>query len=138
MLEPFMVATKMLEAEKKATMNLVIDRTVTLEEGLKAFIANKDNCQFGITFARSLLRNLQFRFPNSGTDRFERKVSNYLDPRLKAFHLGLLDMLDSTKNELLEKYGDDDVDNLDSNSREGREANIQLSPTSSLLKKSKI
>ena len=57
----------MLEAEKTATMNLVIERIVTLEEGLKAFIANKYNCQFGITFARSLLRNLQFRFLNGGT-----------------------------------------------------------------------
>ena len=43
LLKPFMIATKMLEAEKTPTINLVIERILTLEDGLKSFISNRNN-----------------------------------------------------------------------------------------------
>ena len=83
-LKPFMTTTKILEAEKTPTINLVIERIVTLEDGLRSFIKDKNNCFYGMSFAKCMLRNLQERFPNSGANVFERKAANYLDPRFKG------------------------------------------------------
>ena len=74
------------------------------------------------------MKNLKYRFPNSGTDRFERKVANYLDPRFKGVHLGMLDCLEETKTEILATHSHDDVPEVETESEKS------LSPTSRLLK----
>ena len=137
LLKPFLLATKMLEAEKTPTINLVIERIVTLEDGLKTFINNKNNCQYGVTFAKALLKNLQKRFPNSGADIFERKVANYLDPRYKGVHLSVIGVLEETKVEINEKYADEDdrSDRVQAASNES--SGLDLSPTSRLLKQAR-
>ena len=135
LLKPFLVATKMLEAEKTPTINLVIERIVTLEDGLKRFIADRNNCQFGVTFAKSLLKNLQFRFPASGTERFERRVANYLDPRYKGVHImNMLGVLEETKAEIVEKYSEENVLSRPSSNES---SSLSLSPTSRLLKQAR-
>ena len=71
-----------------------------MEEFLAAFIANKNNDKFGITFAKELKRNLEKRFPNHGLNVFERRAANYLDPHLKGIHLRKFKQFDSTKDRI--------------------------------------
>ena len=137
LLKPFMIATKLLEAEKTPTINLVIERILTLEDGLKSFISNRNNCQYGVTFAKALFKNLQKRFPNSGGDIFERKVANYLDPRYKGIHLSVIGELEQTKLEMNEKFGDAEESGQTAQASGNESPNLELSPTSRLLKQAR-
>ena len=135
LLKPFLVATKMLEAEKTPTINLVIERVVTLEDGLRKFIDDENNCQYGITFARALLKNLQKRFPDKGADRFERRVANYLDPRFKGIHLSVIGVLEQTKADMNEKFSDEEErEEVETTSRPSV---LEVSPTSKLLRQAR-
>ena len=135
LLKPFLVATKTLEAESTPTINLVIEEIFGLKTGLESFIAKPQNCQYGVTFARSLLKNLEKRFPSCGAQRFERSAANYLDPCLKGVHLGKLNLLESTKDALDVQYSvPDDVEEQET----GEEVNLELSPTSRLLKQARL
>jgi hypothetical protein len=58
-LKPFKIATKVLEDEFTPTINLVIEQFFKLKTGLELFINKLPNCQYGITFARSLLSNVK-------------------------------------------------------------------------------
>ena len=79
-LKPFLVATKVLEAEKVPTINSSIEQIYTLHEHLHGFVSNPSNCNYGITFARALKKRLLERFPSCGMTVFEKCVGNYLDP----------------------------------------------------------
>ena len=112
-LKPFKIATKVLEAESKPTINLVIEQIFKLKTGLELFINIPENCQYGVTFARSLLSNLEKRFPECGTQIFERRVANFIDPRLKGVHLSKLNLLAKTKDDINEKYVPSDDEALE-------------------------
>ena len=136
LLEPFKVATKMFEAEKTPTINLVIERIFTLKSKLTKFIADRANCRFGVGFARELLSRLEQRFPNYGTEVFERRAANYLDPRYKGLHLQTAGLLDETKTSIEQKYFtpaagwlDDMVEQI-----QPEVPQVQLSPTSKLMR----
>ena len=136
LLKPFLVATKVLEAESTPTINLVIEQVFKLKSSLEVFIAKPQNCQYGVTFARYLLKHLEKRFPNCGADRFERSAANYVDPRLKGVHLGKLNMLEDTKERIDLNYSTpEDDEEIDS---EREETNLELSPTSKLLKQARV
>ena len=96
-------ATKVLEAEKTPTMNLVIERIFTIKEKLKEF--SKPGSKRNVaTFAKALMKRMEQRFPNLGTDIFVRCVANYIDPRYKGGHLEMEHKLEETKQEMEVKY----------------------------------
>ena len=47
-LKPFKLTTKAWEAERTPTLNLVIERLYTLNEGLSAFISSPSNCRYSL------------------------------------------------------------------------------------------
>ena len=49
---------------------------------LDAFIKDRQNRGSGVIFARQLKIQIEFRFPDYGTDRDENCFANYLDPVL--------------------------------------------------------
>merc|ERR1712179_651516 len=77
-LKPIRDTIKALEGEKEPTMHRVLERIYHNHYLLNQFINNKDNCHFGIGFAKSLKRNLERRFPNRGCEVKERRFANYL------------------------------------------------------------
>ena len=135
LLEPFKIATKM-EAEKTPTINIVIERMFTLKSMLTKFISDRNNCRYGIGFARELQNRLEQRFPNYGTEVFERKVANYLDPRYKGCHLQTVGALEGTKSSIEERYFTQDAGWLSDmvEPQEPEASNVQLSPTSRLMR----
>lgn len=86
-LKPIKDTVKAFEGEKEPTMHRVLERLYTNHYLLNKFINNRNNCQYGIGFARSLKRNLEKRFPNRGMDIQERRFANYLAPQFKGVHL---------------------------------------------------
>ena len=83
--------------------------------------------------ARSLKRNLEKRFPNRGMDIQERRFANYLAPQFKGVHLLDSDRLQITKDEIEQASNRleavEEVEEV-----EEPEDNIELSPTSKLMK----
>ena len=131
---PFLVATKAWEAEKTPTMNLVIERIYTLHESLNEFTSNPRNCRYGIGFARVLQTKLEERFPNKGTEKLERCVANYLDPRYKGIHLSIFNQLTLTKETMEAKWGHLLLTGPAEAELELEEVpDVTLSPTSKLL-----
>ena len=106
LLKPFKETTKVLQYESIPTINLVIDRVYCMEEFLTEFIGNRANDKFGITFAKELKKNLEKRFPNHGTNVFEIRAANFLDPHFKGIHLRKFKQLDSTKQQIEECIND--------------------------------
>ena len=104
---------------------------------MKSFISNRNNCQYGVTFAKALFKNLQKRFPNSGGDIFERKVANYLDPRYKGIHLSVIGELEQTKLEMNKKFGNAEESGKTAQASGNESPNLELSPTSRLLKQAR-
>ena len=82
---------------------------------------------------QKLRSNLEGRFPNSGMDRFERCVANYLDPRWKGVHLSINGNLESTKRDIENKWEEVRVDPT-----EPRVDDRTLSPTSKLIKNRRL
>ena len=62
------LTTKIYEQEKVPTINLVCDRIFTVVEELDAFIKDRQNRGSGVMFARQLKIQIEFRFPDYGTD----------------------------------------------------------------------
>ena len=136
-LKPIRDTIKALEGEKEPTMHRVLERLYDNHYLLNKFINDKDNCQFGIGFARSLKRNLERRFPNRGCDVKERRFANYLAPQFKGVHLLTSNKLESTKEEI--EAASNELENIafdDSEVVDDIESDIELSPTSKLLKQS--
>ena len=87
-------ATKVLEAETSPTMNLVLERIYTIREHLKDFSTKPGVKRDSAIFAKALMKHVDQRFLNSGTNIFERCVGNYLDPRWKGYHVNVLGKLE--------------------------------------------
>ena len=132
-LKPFLVATKVLEAEKVPTINSSIEQIYTLHEHLHGFVSNPSNCSYGITFARALKKRLLERFPSCGMTVFEKCVANYLDPRFMGLHLTSWGKLEDIKSKMERKWNVvDDEEGL------RVPVNPELSPTSKLLQRSRL
>ena len=142
LLETFRDTTKIWQFESIPTVNLVIDRVFCMEEELKTFISDARNDQFGITFAKELMKNLEKRFPNHGLEVFERRAANYLDPHFKGIHLRKFKYFDTTRDEIERGQVDEDDDqkasdqenNMESTGRNNNDvaANEEMSPTARL------
>lgn len=107
-----------------------------LENYLNDFIGRPGNCQYGITFARALKKRLFERFPSLGMTMFEKSVANFLDPHYMGQHLAAYGTLEAIKRKIESKWG------LDSEEifiqTEPVAVNLDLSPTSRLLQKSRL
>ena len=142
LLETFCDTTKIWQFESIPTVNLVIDRVFCMEEELKTFISDARNDQFGITFAKELMKNLEKRFPNHGLEVFERRAANYLDPHFKGIHLRKFKYFDTTRDEIERGQVDEDDDqkasdqenNMESTGRNNNDAaaDEEMSPTARL------
>ena len=137
LLQSVRCTVKTWEAEKVPTMHTVIERLYNMHAVIDEFIACPRNNRYGIGFARELKKNIEHRFPNTGTDEKLRRISNYLAPQFKGIHLEEAGKLYSTKKEIEEEV----------NSHEGDQSapvlvgtvpdveTAPLSPTSRLRKK---
>ena len=94
---------KKLEAEKEPTINKVIAEVFNVQTFLRNFITTPGNCGYGIMFARELKEQIENRFPDKGTDRVQRRMANYLDPKLRGAHFDQYDKLESSKQEIEDK-----------------------------------
>ena len=99
-LEECKITTKIWEAGKTPTINLVIDRVYTMIENLEKFASTASNSGSGIMFARELIKQLETRFPAYSSRVDLNCYGNYLDPSLKGLHLKLLENFDETKDKL--------------------------------------
>ena len=128
--------TKVLESEKTPTMNLVIERIYTIKEKLKNMSTpgNKSNL---ITFSKALLKRIEQRYPNSGTDNFERCVGNYLDPRYKGGHLEEENKLEVTRIKMEIRFKEQEENETQGRTPSQELETIDLSPTSKMRMKRK-
>jgi hypothetical protein len=108
LLVPFRDSIKAWEVEKEPSINRVLERIYTMHSLLDDFIANPVNCNYGKGFARELKKQLDKRFPNLGTDRWQRNVANYIDPTIKGIHTEAAGMLEETKEKI--KVESDKID----------------------------
>ena len=126
---------KAWEVEKEPSMHRVVERIYTMHSVIDQFVDNTNNNMFGIGFARELKKNIEKRFPNTGTDDKLRRFANYLAPQYKGIHLEATKTLDSTKVEIK----DDVNSHADHHPEPEHEAAqvevVPLSPTSRLRKK---
>ena len=127
---------KKLEAEKEPTMNKVIAEVFNVQTILRTFINTPGNCGYGIMFARELKAQIEVRFPDKGTDRVQRRMANYLDPKFRGAHLDQYEKLESTKQEIenkiksYEELGEESV-----REEVGTNDNADLSPNSKLIRR---
>ena len=89
--------------EKQPTMNKVIAEVFNVQTILRTFINTPGNCGYGIMFAQELKAQIEVRFPDKGTDRVQRRMANYLDPKFRGAHLDQYEKLESTKQEIENK-----------------------------------
>ena len=89
---------KVLEAEKVPTIHRVIERLYTMHSVLDQFINDRRNNMHGVGFARELKKQLEIRFPNTGSENKYRRFGNYLAPQFRGIHLDVLNKLEDTKN----------------------------------------
>ena len=127
---------KKLEAEKEPTINKVITEVFNAQTILRNFINTPGNCGYGIMFARELKKQIEVRFPDKGTDRVQRRMANYLDPKLRGAHLDQYEKLESTKQEIEDKIKSYEIV-MEENGTEEVATNddLELSPNSRLIRR---
>ena len=140
LLKPVRDTVKALEGEKEPTMHRVIERMYTLHSQIDAFIANPNNNRYGIGFARELKKQIEVRFPETGTKNKLRCFANFLAPQYKGIHLEAIGKLDMTKEDIKREVNrlndnvDDDDDLNEGFIEDNTEDTPPLSPTSQLRK----
>ena len=110
LLKPVRDTVKALEAEKEPTMHRVIERVYTMKAEIDAFISEPSNNRYGIGFARELKKQINARFPDTGSRNKWRCFANYLAPQYKGIHLEAMGKFDDTKEEIkreVRKFSDD-------------------------------
>jgi hypothetical protein len=146
--------TKMWEAEKTPTMNLVVSELYSMKERLRTL--GKSSCRFKAEFARSLEESIEKRFPECGTNNklrygmevlseilnnlfFYSAICNYLDPSVKGIHLEELGKFDETKSLIVEEIKEEAGGALEAAGREPRDEEAEEEddaedPTARLLR----
>ena len=144
LLKPVRDTVKALEAEKDPTMHRVIERVYTMHSKIDSFISKPSNNRYGIGFARELKKQIEARFPETGTKNKLRCFANFLAPQYKGMHLESIGKLDMTKDDIRREVSrfDTDMDEDNTQLNEGfieddDEDNPPLSPTSQLRKQMK-
>ena len=132
-LKPVKLMIKNREGEKEPTIDKVIAEIFNVQTTLRKFVENPDNCGYGITFAKELKKQIEIRFPDKGTDRVQRRMANYLSPRLRGAHLDMYGKMESTKKEIEEKIKTyEDIPEVDNTEHPVNDASH--SPNSKLVK----
>ena len=87
-LQSFYIATKIEEGEKYVTLSSVIPVVEVLIQRTAAYIRNKDNSGYGITFAKNILCALEDRFGKSHNFMTLKPhcFSTFCDPRFKHLY----------------------------------------------------
>ena len=139
LLKPVRDTIKALEAETEPTMHRVIERVYTMKAEIDAFISEPSNNRYGIGFARELKKQINARFPDTGSRNKWRCFANYLAPQYKGIHLEAMGKLDDTKEEIkreVRKFSDDMEEGTEFNEAfvENDDEGPPLSPTSVLRK----
>ena len=139
LLKPVRDTVKALEAEKEPTMHRVIERVYTMKAEIDAFISEPSNNRYGIGFARELKKQINARFPDTGSRNKWRCFANYLAPQYKGIHLEAMGKLDDTKEDIkreVRKFSDDMEEGTEFNEAfvENDDEGPPLSPTSVLRK----
>ena len=124
--------TRVWEAEVRPTMNLVVSELFTMTEKLKTISNNMKFCRFTRDFARMLrVKVLQSepikRFPMCGAEEEIFRYGNYLDPVFKGVHLEALEVLQKTKQEMVDRWDEADDE------EEVKEDDEEEDPTTKLL-----
>ena len=137
LLKPVRDTVKALEAEKEPTMHRVIERVYSMKAEIDAFISEPSNNRYGVGFARELKKQINTRFPDTGSRNKWRCIANYLAPQYKGIHLEAIGKLDDTKEEIkreARKFSDDMDEGTELNEAfvENDEEGPPLSPTSVL------
>ena len=140
MLKPVKDTIKVWETETEPTMQTVIQQLYSLHENIETFIKDKQNTRYGIGFARELKKQIEVRFPETGTKNKLRWFVNFLAPQYKRIHLEAIGKLYMTKEDIkreVNRLYDNVNDELDLNEgfiEDYTEDNPPLSPTSQLRK----
>ena len=92
-LKPFRETTKVWSYEEQTTFNTVTERLYAKKVYLEEFIEKKENCKYGVGFAKALKLCVEKRLPVCGTTELESCAGNFLDPRYKVIHLIQFDKL---------------------------------------------
>ena len=81
----FEIATKIQEGEKYLTLSSLIPVLIVLRQKLNSYIQNRDNCGFGIGFAKNLLVSMYDRFGKYPNFMLLRPhcYATFSDPRFK-------------------------------------------------------
>ena len=135
MLKEFKVTTEIWSLEKEPSINTVVERLFLMSSNLKDFINNQSNSITGKKFAKELIKNLDIRFKDCGTNIDENSFANYLDPRLKGVHLKQFSKFEFYKNKLQNQIDEDNL--IKENSTSSVASEGSLSPTSKLKKQFK-
>ena len=101
-----------------------------MSSNLKDFINNQSNSITGKKFAKELIKNLDIRFKDCGTNIDENSFANYLDPRPKGVHLKQFSKFEFYKNKLQNQIDEDNL--IKENSTSSVSSEGSLSPTSKL------
>ena len=139
LLKPVRETVKAWEGEKEPTMHRVVERIYTMHSQIDSFISKPSNNRYGIGFARELKKQIEVRFPETGTKNKLRCFANFLAPQYKGIHLEATGNLEKTKDDIRREAATLDDEDLESQLNEGfievnTEDNLPLSPTSQLRK----
>ena len=143
LLKPVKDTVKAFEAEKEPTMHRVIERIYSMKSQIDAFIGKPSNNRYGIGFARELKKQIEVRFPDTGSQNKLRCFANFLAPQYKGIHLEAIGKLDTTKDNIKREVNRFNIDmEEESELNEGfieddAEDIPPLSPTSMLRKQMK-
>ena len=94
---------QVFEQEAVPTLPLVVERIYDMVEDLKAYCEEDSTGDMAREFGEELVKQLEERFPEYGTNREESCEGNYLNPHLKGIHLKNLNKFEETKNAMEEK-----------------------------------
>ena len=120
----FAIATKIEEGEQYLTLSSLIPVLIVLRQKLTTFIRNKDNCGYGIGFAKNMISSLEDRFTSYPS--FMRMkphcYATFSDPRFKWVYFQdkpeVTAVRDQVVSEIKEQFanssGNDGIGNGDS------------------------
>ena len=102
------------------------------------FIADPSNSKYGVRFAKQLKYQILQRFPNYGSDKKIRRVSNFLAPQFRGIHLEEICQLSQAIDDIKSYPVSNCLDKSfteNSPEEESISSDLSLSPTSLLRKK---
>ena len=98
-LQPLKIATKLMEADRKASLHQVIKQLYNIRCELEDF---SQFSPFVKMFAKNLLKNVEKRFKNCGTANKYYRIAHWLDPDTRGLILKEFGVFEKTVREIKE------------------------------------